>query len=80
MAYLNYNRGPQQGNEPRKVDIYLSQKLSSARLLEIIDYFNLNHYGSIGFMTHQISQRKREDHQFKRKLSILIKGLIKSLN
>jgi hypothetical protein len=33
---------------------------------------------SVGFPTHQIRQRKMEDHQFERKFSGLIKGLIKS--
>lgn len=40
------------------------KELSAARLVEIADYFNLNHYGSVGFTTHQIRQRKMEDHQF----------------
>jgi hypothetical protein len=76
-ALLKCTRGPQHGNEPRKVAMYLSQELSAARLMEIAGYFNLNHYGSVGFTTHQIRQRKMEDHQFERKLSDLIKGLIK---
>jgi chromosomal replication initiation ATPase DnaA len=77
-ALLKCTRGPQQDNEPRKVAMYLSQELSAARLVEIADYFNLNHYGTVGFTTHQIRQRKRADSQFERKLSELIKGLIKS--
>jgi hypothetical protein len=48
--------------------MYLSQELSAARLVEIADYFNLNHYGSVGFTTHQ----------FECNLSKLIKRLIKS--
>ena len=75
---LKCTRGPQNDNEPRKVAMYLSQELSATRLVEIADYFNLNHYGSVGFTTHQIRQRKSVDHQFDRKLSELIKGLIKS--
>ena len=58
--------------------MYLSQELSATRLVEIADYFNLNHYGSVGFTTHQIRQRKSADHQFDRKHSELTKGLIKS--
>ncbi len=68
----------QHDNEPRKVAMYLCQELSAARLVEIADYFNLNHYGSVGFTTHQIRQRKKVDCQFDSKLSDLIKGLIKS--
>jgi hypothetical protein len=59
--------------------MYLSQELSAARLVEIADYFNLNHYGSVGFTTYQIRQRKMKDHQFECKLSNLIKRLIKRL-
>jgi hypothetical protein len=78
---LKCTRGPQHGNEPCKVAMYHSQELSAARLLGPLfstDYFNLNHYGFVGFTPHQIRQRKMEDHQFGRKLSDLIKGLIKS--
>jgi len=57
-ALLKCSCGPQHGNEPRKVAMYLSQLLSAARLVEIIDYLNLHHYGSVGFTTYQIRQRK----------------------
>jgi putative transposase len=77
-ALLKCIRGPQQDNEPRKVAMYLSQELSAARLVEIAAYFNLNHYGSVGFTTHQIRQCKNADPQFDHQLSELIKGLIKS--
>ena len=39
-------------------------------MVEIADYFNLNHYGSVGFTTHKIRKRKREDRQFNRKLIV----------
>lgn len=55
----------------------MSQELSAARLVEIVEYFNLNHYGSVGFTTHQIRKRKKADHQFEHKLNDLLKGLIK---
>jgi putative transposase len=77
-ALLKCTRGPQHNNEPRKVAMYLSQELAAARLVEIADYFNLNHYGSVGFATCQIRQRKKADRQFALKLTELIKGLIKS--
>jgi chromosomal replication initiation ATPase DnaA len=76
---LKCTRGPQHDNEPRKVAMYLSQELSETRLVEIAGYFNLNHYGSVGFTTHQIRQRKSAERQFDSKLSELIKGLIKGL-
>jgi putative transposase len=77
-ALLKCTRGPQHNNEPRKVAMYLSQELAAARLVEIADYFNLNHYGSVGFATCQIRQLKKADRQFALKLTELIKGLIKS--
>ena len=77
-ALLKCTREPQHDNEPRKVAMYLSQELSATRLVEIADYFNLNHYGSVSFTTHQTRQRKSADRQFDRKLNELIKGLIKS--
>jgi hypothetical protein len=42
-------RRPQHDNERRKVAMYLCQQLSAARLVEITDYFNLNHYEHVGF-------------------------------
>jgi hypothetical protein len=58
--------------------MYLSQELSAARLVEIADYFILNHYGAVGFTTHKIRQHKKSAPQLDRKLSGLIKGFIKS--
>ena len=84
-AYYNTNsdeirkiiRGPQQGNEARKLAMYLCQELSGAKLTEIADYFNLHHGGSVSFINHQIRQLKREDKAFKRNVEGLIKSLIK---
>ena len=38
-ALLKCSCGPQHGNEPLKVAIYLSLELSASRLAEITDYF-----------------------------------------
>lgn len=70
------HRGSQQENEVRKVAMYLCQELSAAKLKEIADYFNLNHVGSVSFITHQIRQKQSKDKGFKRKLEDLIKSLV----
>ena len=69
------SRGPQTENEARKVAMYLCQELSAAKLREIADYFNLNHAGSVSFITHQTRQKKRDDKKFHH----IVEGLIKSL-
>jgi hypothetical protein len=46
-------------------------------LAKVADYFNLNHYGCVGFAPHQIRPRKMEDHQCEYQLRDLLKGLVK---
>ncbi|GAC18143.1 transposase [Paraglaciecola arctica] len=72
---LKVSKGPQTENEARKIAMYLCQELAAAKLCEIAEYFNLNHAGSVSFITHQIRQKKRENEQLK----LTIEGLIKSL-
>ena len=72
---LKVSKGPQTENEARKIAMYLCQELASAKLCEIAEYFNLNHAGSVSFITHQIRQKKRENEQ----LNLTIESLIKSL-
>ncbi len=38
-ALLKCTRGPQDGTGPRKVAMYLSRELSTARLVKIADFF-----------------------------------------
>jgi putative transposase len=59
-------RGPQQGNEGRKLAMYLCQELTCEKLREIADYFNLHHGGSVSFINHQIRKLKREDKLLQR--------------
>jgi putative transposase len=59
-------RGPQQGNEERKLAMYLCQELTCVKLREIADYFNLHHGGSVSFINHQIRKLKREDKLLQR--------------
>jgi len=70
-------KGPQKGSEARKIAMYLSQEVAAAKLSEIADYFNLNHNGSVSFITHQIRVKKREDASLRRKIDRLIKNVVK---
>ena len=70
------SRGPQTENEARKIAMYLCQELAAAKLREIADYFNLNHAGSVSFITHQIRHKKRQDKRFNHTVEGLIKSLI----
>jgi len=70
-------KGPQKGNEARKVAMYLAQELRLAKLYEIADYFNLSHPGSVTFITHQIRKQRETDGRFSTKIKKLIKSIIK---
>ena len=70
------SRGPQTENEARKIAMYLCQELAAAKLREIADYFNLNHAGSVSFITHQIRHKKRQNKRFHHTVEGLIKSLI----
>lgn len=72
-------KGPQKGSEARKMAMYLSQEVAAARLCEIADYFNLNHNGSVSFITHQIRAKKRENTSFRRKIDRLVKEIVKKV-
>ena len=56
--------------------MYLCQELCAARLVEIAKLFNLTHYGSVTFATHQIRKRKRLDDLFNTRLEALIKQFV----
>ena len=68
--------GQQTENEPRKVAMVLCQELTGATLLQIAALFNLKHYRSASFVTHQVRVRKREDEAFGLRLQGLIKTLL----
>ncbi len=70
-------KDPQKGNEARKIAMYLSQEIATARLQEIAEYFNLGHTGSVSFITHQIRTRKQTDKCFSRKIEKIIKSIVK---
>ena len=75
-AITECHRGIQVENEARKVAMYLCQELCAARLVEIAKLFNLTHYGSVTFATHQIRKRKRSDDLFNNRLEAMIKRLV----
>ena len=72
-------KGPQKGNEARKVAMYLSQEIAAAKLQEIADYFNLGHTGSVSFITHQVRVMKETDKRFSSKIDKIVKSIVKQL-
>lgn len=70
-------KGPQKGNEARKIAMYLCQELADVKLKDIAQYFNLSHVGSVSFITHQIRKKKREDKTFSNKINDVIKSIMK---
>ncbi len=70
-------KGPQKGNDARKIAMYLCQELAGVQLKDIAAFFNLNHMGSVSFITHQVRKRKREDHVFAAQINEMVKYIIK---
>ncbi len=70
-------KGPQKGNEARKIAMYLCQELAGVQLKDIAAFFNLNHMGSVSFITHQVRKRKQEDHVFAARINKMIKHIVK---
>ena len=72
-------KGPQKGNEARKLAMHLCQELSGAKLSELAEYFNLGHASSVSCITHLVRKMKHADKGFKRKVDSLIKSIIKKV-
>ncbi|NOZ10872.1 MAG: hypothetical protein GXP09_07540 [Gammaproteobacteria bacterium] len=70
-------KGPQKGNEPRKIAMYLCQEMADVKLKDIAEYFNLNHIGSVSFITHQL--RKRQDRGFTRTVDAVVESIMKQV-
>ncbi len=68
-------KGPQKGNEARKIAMYLCQEMADVRLKDIAEYFNLNHIGSVSFITHQV--RKRQNRGLTRTVDTVVKSIMK---
>ena len=45
---MRSKRGRGVSNYPRRVAMYLAQRVGDYKLREISEYFGLNHYGSVG--------------------------------
>jgi len=71
-------KGLKKGNEARKMAMYLCQELTGEKHKIIADYFNLQHVGSVSFITCQVRGLKTENNEFKRKIDKLIKILLKN--
>jgi putative transposase len=70
-------KGPQKGNEARKIAMYLCQEMANVTLKDIAGYFNLSHSGSVSFITHQVRKSKKEDMRLARKIDFVLEGIIK---
>jgi len=70
-------KGPNKGNEGRKVAMYLCQEILDERLINIANFFNLTNMGSVSFITHQIRNLRKKDPDFSKKIDKLLESIIK---
>ena len=70
-------KGPQKGNDARKIAMYLCQELAGEKLKDIAELFKLSHAGSVSFITHQVRKKKREDKYFSSIINKTIKSIMK---
>ena len=70
-------KGPQKGNDARKIAMYLCQELAGAKLKDIAEFFKLSHVGSVSFITHQVRKKKREDKLFLSRINQTIMSIMK---
>ena len=70
-------KGPDKGNEARKIAMYLCQEILDERLINIAAYFNLGHGGSVSFITHQIRTLRAKNKQFSKKIDDVINSIMK---
>ena len=66
-----------EGNDARKITMYLCQELADVKLKDIAEFFKLSHVGSVSFITHQVRKKKREDKAFLRRINEIIKSIMK---
>jgi putative transposase len=60
-------------NRPRKVAIHLCQELTGSTMGKIAKVFNLGHYRSVSFITHEVRMRKQKETKLKGQLQAIIK-------
>ncbi len=70
-------KGPQKGNEARKLAMYLCQELAEVKLQDIAPCFNLRHSGSVSFITHQVRKKKRDEKGFAARMNEVIESILK---
>jgi len=70
-------KGPQKGNEARKIAMYLCQELAEVKLRDIAEFFNLRHIGSVSFITHQVRKKKGDEKRFASRLSEVMTSIMK---
>ena len=70
-------KGPQKGNDARKIAMYLCQELADIKLKDIAEFFKLGHVGSVSFITHQVRKKKREDKAFFYRINKIIQSIVK---
>ena len=73
---ITCRRGRIAHSEARKTAMYLSQELTSATLAQISETFNLQHYRSASFITHQCRVKKRDEPEYQLLLEAIIQKLI----
>ena len=73
-------KGPQKGNEARKIAMYLCQEMADVKLKDIAEHFNLSHIGSVSFITHQVRKKKIEDKDFTREIDAIVEDIIIKAN
>jgi len=59
-------------NRPRKLAMYLAQKIGGYRLNDIANAFGLRHYGGVSNAIYMIRQEMEEDTKFNRKVNTII--------
>ena len=72
-SLLVVQRGRGLKNFPRKVAMYLAQRIGDCKLTEIAHYFGLKHYGGVGSAIHAVKQASKKDKKLQRKLNSIIK-------
>jgi putative transposase len=63
-------------NLPRKVAVYLCQETTGATLRKIAEVFNLGHYRSASYITHEVRVRKKRYSDFSTQLLEIMKMLL----
>ena len=77
MEVTRLIKGPQKDNEARKLAMYLCQQLAMAKLTDIATAFQLEHVGSVSFITHQVRKCAKYNERVRQQIERLIKSIVK---